>query len=260
MNQAWWKEIFDDRYLKTYVDIITPEATTRQVKFILQKLQLDQQDQLLDLACGYGRHSIMLAKHVGSVTGLDFSGKFIDLAKSEASRRKISNLNFILGDMRQFNFKNKFDAVISMFTSFGYFNDEENFSVLNKISHALKEKGKLLLDINNPFFIVQTIMESRDPSSPDRFRSVRGNVLSNGLEVEISNEFDPVSMRWRLERKWLEGGRQESSRSNIRLYTAAEFEFLLELAGLRLVKLWGDFGDEPFALMSPRLIVLARKD
>ena len=90
-KKEWWKTFFDERYLKTYtdVDIISPAATAKQIPFLIKTLRLKKGAHILDLACGYGRHAIPFAKKGYKVTGVDFSGYFIRLAKNKARQVKL---------------------------------------------------------------------------------------------------------------------------------------------------------------------------
>ncbi len=78
-KKQWWENVFDEKYLDTYVDIVTPEFTAQQISFLLERLRLKEGAKILDLACGHGRHSIELARRGYKVTGLDFSKHFIEL-------------------------------------------------------------------------------------------------------------------------------------------------------------------------------------
>ncbi len=87
--------------------------------------------KILDLACGYGRHTIPLAKMGYDMTGLDYTEKFIQMAEEKAKEENLQ-IEFLVGDMRKIPFENHFAGVISYFTSFGFFSDEENFEVLKR--------------------------------------------------------------------------------------------------------------------------------
>lgn len=93
----------------------------------------------MDLGCGYGRHSLELAKRGYKVVGLDYSGYMINLARKKAKKENL-NIKFIKGDMRKINFENHFDYVLSFFTSFGYFTKEsERLRVIKEVYRALKK-------------------------------------------------------------------------------------------------------------------------
>lgn len=257
----WWQTLFDEKYLKTYVDILNPEAAKQQVSFIIKKLNLKKGAKILDLACGHGRHAIELARRGYDVTGLDYSKHFINIARETAKKFKI-DVKFVQGDMRRLSHVNKFDAVINMFTSFGYFDDEnDNIKVLNKIARALKPGGKFLIDLNNAVRTIINMVEEGKKVKKTRFLTInKKDKLSNGLVVITKNEWNPATMRWSMARSWKEKGKFKSYKTNIRLFVFPELKHLLEENGLMVKNVWGDFNGSFFNFNSRRLIILAIKE
>jgi len=259
-KKQWWETLFDEKYLKTYVDIITPELTKQQVSALLKLLRPKKSAEILDLACGYGRHSIELAKRGYKVTGLDFSKYFINIAKKDAKKQGVK-VNFICDDMRNLSFVNKFDFVINMFTSFGYFDDEsDNELVLRKISRALKPNGKFLIELNNFVSkLASALREGKIDKKNGSFIIVKKAKLSNGLIVTTRDKFNPATMRWSLTRTWKENGKVKKYKTNVRMFSPAEICSMMKRNGLRVEKIWGDLQGSPFGIDSHRLVVLARK-
>jgi len=259
-KKQWWETLFDEKYLKTYIDTVTPKLTKQQIPFLLKRLQLKKGAEILDLACGYGRHAIELAKRGYKVTGLDFSKHFIDIAKKDAKEKGVK-VNFIRGDMRNLSFVNKFDAIINMFTSFGYFDDEgDNKLVLRKISRVLKPNGKFLIEINNSMRTLARIsQEGKTDKKTGFLTNVKKDKLSNGLIVTTKDEFDSATMRWSMTRTWKEKGKLKSYKTNVRMFSPPELNNMMQRNGLRIEKVWGDLQGSPFGFDARRLIVLARK-
>ena len=147
-RDTWVKEAFNEEYLRT----ISPDIdaiTERDIQFIDRSLSLQNGSRILDLACGIGRHSMMLAQRQFEVVGLDISMALLQRALNEAQRRSLS-IKFVHGDMRSMNFHNIFDGCFAWQTSFGFFDDVTNFRVLQGITKALKPGGRLLLDVIKP--------------------------------------------------------------------------------------------------------------
>ncbi len=256
----WWETLFDKKYLNTYIDSTALKSTDKQVDFLLKKLHLKKNAKILDLACGHGRHAIKLAKQGYSVTGLDFSKHFIKLAKEEAKKQD-AKVSFICDDMRKFSFVNKFNAVISMFTSFGYFDDDnDNILVLKKISRALKPKGIFFLDINNPICALSRMLEKgKINKKTGLMTNIYKIKLSNGIKITEKDEFNPKTMRRSMMVKWKENGRNRSYKTNVRMFTFPELKHLMETNGLIIEKSWGNFNGASYGFNTPRLIILARK-
>jgi len=257
-KKQWWETLFDEKYLNTYVDIVTPELTEKQISFLLKCLQLKKGARILDLACGHGRHAIELARRGHNVTGLDFSKHFIDIAKKDARSQGVE-VSFIQKDMRKMSFINKFDAIVNMFTSFGYFdNDEDNSVVLRKVSRALKPKGKFLIDLNNTTrTLARLSQKGKINDKTGVLTNTSKDKLSSGLAVTTKHEFDPATMRWSMTRTWKERGKVKNYRTNVRMFSVPELEHLFRENDLEIEKVWGDFEGSPFGFDSPRMVVLA---
>ena len=258
-TKDWWKSYFSDQYLKLYVDIASQSNTSGQVSFLVKNLNLKNK-KILDLACGYGRHSIALAKKGYDVTGIDYSKRFIEIAESEALKQK-TRATFLAGDIRRLNFKNKFDLVINMFNSFGYFDDEsDNLLTLENIIKALKPNGRFFLDLNNTARLFLSVaVKGKLNKKKGLLVTSRKDKLSNGLVVTVKNEFDLINMSCEMIRSWKEKNKNSISRAKIRLYTFPEIKLMLESVGFRVIKVWGDLDGSPFATMSKRMMILAEK-
>lgn len=258
-NNEWWKEVFDERYLTTYCDIIPPERTEQEISFLLAHLNLKEGAKILDVACGHGRHAIELARHGYAVTGLDFSQHFIDLARHSAHD---TDIQFIHGDMREMPFVEAFDAAVNMFTSFGYFENEDDHALaLRNISRALKPGGIFLIDLNNTVNLLRRM--SREGVVDEQVGTLihtDTHTLSNGRVVTTEHTIDPAAMRWSMTRTWKEGDSTQRYTTNIRLFSLPELTHMLSAQGLRIEQVWGDFHGSSFGFDSPRMILRAKKD
>ena len=109
----------------------SPAETKKEIDQIISLTGILSNSKILDLCCGLGRHSLELAERGFKVTGVDRTEKYLEKAKREASEKDIS-IEFIKDDMRNFKRSNYFNAIIIMYTSFGYFEDQnENMKVLH---------------------------------------------------------------------------------------------------------------------------------
>ncbi|MFA0739933.1 MAG: hypothetical protein DFNUSKGM_000029 [Candidatus Fervidibacter sacchari] len=244
----WYREFFDDLYLRVYQPLEAPEKVRREVDFIVKALNLPAGAKVLDLCCGQGRHSLELARRGFQVVGVDLSEALLYEARKRAESEGLS-VTFLQCDMREIDFKDEFDAVINMFTSFGYLESEaEDEKVLGKVAQALKSGGKFLLDVVN-----------RDRLVRD-FQGREWHAADEGWLVLEERTFDHLSGR--METRWIcvarDGVRYERL-SSVRLYTASELRTMLEQAGLKVKDLFGDYDGSPYSWDSQRLIVVACK-
>jgi SAM-dependent methyltransferase len=239
---AWYDRFFRHEYL-AFDD---HPNTTLEIDFLLNTLQLPNASRLLDLGCGYGRHAIPLAQNDLQVFGLDRSSELLFEAKSRLTYRD-TNVSFIRGDVRQFPFALPFDAVISMFSSFGYFDDEnENFLVLQNIADALKPGGLFFLETANRDFIL-----AHNPP-------VQIYRPENMILIE-ERSFDSLTSQSLVDVTVIQNGTETYLHHAIRLYTATEMDMLLASVGLQTIGIWGDFQGGDFTTDSPHLIFLAEK-
>jgi len=95
----WWKKEFGEKYYTTYYPQLTPERTLKEVEFIKKAVPLRLSQNILDLGCGHGRHTIGLARQHFNITGLDYSDYLLNIARKEADKMGI-RVNFIKKDMR----------------------------------------------------------------------------------------------------------------------------------------------------------------
>lgn len=244
----WYREFFDDLYLRVYQPLEAPEQVRREVEFIVKALDLPAGAKVLDLCCGQGRHSLELARRGFQVVGVDLSEALLYAARKRAESEGLS-VTFLHCDMREIDFADEFDAVINMFTSFGYLESEaEDEKVLGKVAQALKSGGKFLLDVVN-----------RDRLIRD-FQAREWHAADEGWLVLEERTFDHLSGR--METRWVcvarDGVRYERL-SSVRLYTASELRTMLERAGLKVTNLFGDYDGSPYSWDSQRLIVVACK-
>src|SRR5438105_7428900 len=145
----WWEDIYNRQI---YFDLYEQQDTLlaqQEVQQTIQLLHPPPGASILDLCCGYGRHSIPLAQRGFKVTGIDISEKQIQHAHQVARKAQVE-LDLHVADARKLDFQAAFDVVLNMFTSFGFSQDErENKLVLHNIFRALKPGGKFLLDLWN---------------------------------------------------------------------------------------------------------------
>lgn len=152
----WWRNIFNQLYLKTDSDVVADQNITNQeINLFSQFLNLNGNDKILDLCCGQGRHSLELARHSFKyVEGLDRSNYLIQKAKNSAKKENL-NVKFREGDARKLPYQNdSFDVVMILGNSFGYFETiQDDVRVLKEVFRVLKPWGRLLIDVSDGDYI-----------------------------------------------------------------------------------------------------------
>ncbi|MDA7704891.1 methyltransferase domain-containing protein [Rickettsiales bacterium] len=187
----WWKTLFNSLYLKTDGDVVENNINTEfEVDLLIGKLDLKKEDNILDLCCGQGRHSLELGmRGFNNVSGIDRSRYLIRLARKRAQKNGLF-MRFSEGDARKIRLQSDtHDCVYLMGNSFGYFEQEDDdANVLKSIKRILKSNGKLALDITNGEFL-RNNFESRSWEWIDQNQFVcRERSLSADKERIISRE------------------------------------------------------------------------
>ena len=237
--------VFDvEDYLYVYGDDLTDERSEREVAWLAELLEMDSPLKVLDLACGFGRHANRLAALGHTVTGVDLMPGFLEIARQQAAAMGVQ-VDYRQGDMRRLSFDAEFDRVMLLFTSFGYFNDDENLEVARNVARALKPGGLVGIDLVN-----------RDAIARE---SLAADVIekSDGLIINRLS-FDALTGRFHNRRIVIRQGTRKDKPYSIRLYNAQEIQGLLAQVGLDVNKLLGDQG-QPLSGLSRRLVVVARK-
>jgi ubiquinone/menaquinone biosynthesis C-methylase UbiE len=248
-GSSWYVDFFRNDYLEVYDHQFTAERAEKEVTFAEQALQLKPASRVLDLCCGQGRHSVLLAKHGFQVTGIDLNHSYLELTQ-KAARAAGVELETIVADMREIPSQNRFDAIVNMYSSFGYLESEaEDSRVLESAARALKQGGRLLLDMLNREWAVANYIQN------DWHKGSDGTLYVERRDLDLANS----SMHVSFTIVGPDGGRRDSVGHHIRLYTLTEITRLLQRAGLTFSGVFGGFDGESYAIGTRRMIVLAQK-
>lgn len=246
---AWYEEFYTNKFIDV-VGFASVEQTQFETDFIRSVLSPAPGSKILDLCCGYGRHVNYLGKSGNfEITGLDLSDDYLEIAKKNISS---PNVKFIKGDMREIPFNDHFDAIYNMFTSFGFFDsDEENEQVVQQVNKALKPEGLFLLDYENKFFFVFN----------DVFKKEKHwEKLDDNKYFLFENIYDVMREREIFKAILIENGEVKmSSGYDIRLYNFPEISNMLKRSGFEILEVWGDYRKVEYSPRSKRLIILSKK-
>ncbi|MFH5830813.1 SAM-dependent methyltransferase [Halalkalibaculum sp. DA384] len=240
----WFEEWFNSPlYEKLYANRDEEEA--KQLIDLLEKtLNLSGCSEILDLGCGRGRHAISLAQRGYRVSAIDLSEEAIKTAREKTKRMGLK-IRFEVRDMRN-PLPRKFDAIVNLFTTFGYFaRDEENTRVLDSVTEMLDPGGMFVLDYMNSNKVKKTFQ----PTDHGRFRDISFKVhryISRGSIIkDIEFSGGPIK-----------GKKQYSER--VKLYELDWFKKEFEKRNLQIDHLYGDYHGHRFdPESSPRLMIVS---
>ena len=245
--RLWWEELFNDDYLRT-MERITDAQIAKEADFIETSLGLERGGAMLDLACGTGRQAIELSRRGYEVVAFDLSLSMLARAGDEAQERE-GKLNFVQGDMRDMGFEAQFDGVYCWNTSFGFFDEEKNAHVVDRVHRSLKAGGLFLLDVVNRDFIV------RQSPSLAWFEG-DGCVCMDEMTIDF------ITSRMKVKRTlMLDDGRSRELEYSMRVYSLHELGKILHEHGFKVCEVTGRIGTPGvyFGNESPRTIILAEK-
>ncbi len=248
----WWEELLQIHEFAHYHDY-AENLTRQEVDFLEQALSLRGVETVLDLACGGGRHSIELARRGISVVGLDVAAPVLAHARAQASELGLS-VSFVHGDMRELAYTGRFDAVLIMNSSLGFFDDATNRQVLAGATRALAPGGRLLIQCINPYQVEAYLRE---------FRSGWYQIGTGYILREAS--FDPRSAALNIGYRYLDAAQSLNVAhpgDRIRLYGFPELVALLSEVGLRPFSVFGDavLPPVPFGEQSIWQVIVATRD
>jgi SAM-dependent methyltransferase len=243
----WWETFFrPDLFLPGEQEHL--DGAPLEVRFIQTHLGLKKGSTVMDLACGVGRHSILLAQKGVVVTGLDGMPSYLRIARERADRAGVE-VRWVQSDMRKVTNKNEFDAVLSCWTSFGYFPAfSDDMKVLKQITRALKPGGYFFLDvINGPRVIKQATQKD--------WRRQRDGYILEEFDIKEGKDAS-LTTKW----TFIQPGRPiREGLHFVRLYDKARITTALNQAGMTPVKFFGGFKNEAYTEDSERMLVIAKK-
>lgn len=246
-KRPWWEELFSEDFMRASWKV-SDEQIKREVTFVEESLGVAPGGVVLDLGCGSGQHAVELASRGYGVVGYDLSLYQLALAADVAQERS-QKLNFLQGDMREMAFEEMFDGIFCWNTSFGYFEEDKNFSVAERAFRALRPGGMFLIDVVNRDFVA-----AHTPSS----------VWFEGDACVCMDDavIDYFTSRLRVKRSViLDDGRTRECTYSVRLYSFHELGKLLHEVGFRVTEVSGHPATPGVFLgqASPRILMLAQR-
>ena len=237
-SKNWFASWFDT----PYYHILYKDRNYREAQLFIDTithyLNLPENAKVLDLACGKGRHAIYLNQLGFDVVGADLSENSI----LEAQKNTNETLHFQVHDMRE-SFEEKFDAIFNLFTSFGYFeNDADNLKTLVAIKDSLSEYGFAVIDFMNVHQVLENLVAEEIKTVDNIDFHIKRYHADGHIYKEINFE---------------DQGNHFHFVEKVKALTLADFEEMMEKAGIYLLDTFGDYKLKKFHKKdSERLIMI----
>nr|KXH71554.1 MAG: hypothetical protein AM324_08420 [Candidatus Thorarchaeota archaeon SMTZ1-83] len=249
----FWAEIFRVKHRGSIPGI--QQYDEMVVDFCIEVLNLGKGKSVLDIACGAGDQSVLFAKRGLNVSGFDLSNCLIEVAKKRAGEAGLK-VDFTPADMREMDFKERFEAAVLLSHSFGFFNHEENMGVLKGTYKALAKGGRLLLDLMNPYNLPRfqkawTKLEGGYLLTEPHVIDAPAGVLRGRPATFVDTESGRITLM----------NEDAMSNNDIRMYTALEITRMLKEVGFSKTEFYGQnkLPRMPYASESERMVVVATK-
>lgn len=241
-EDEWFKYWFDSPYYDLLYSNRNEQEAMHFIDNLLAYLHPAPKANMLDLACGTGRHSIYLAEKGYEVTGVDLSHRSI----MQARKAERPGLEFYEHDIRQYFRINYYDYIFNFFTSFGYFDsDKDNLKVLRAANLGLAAKGILVIDFMNALMVCETLVKEMD-------KEVGGIVFH--IKKWADGKFIYKDIRFN------DKGKDYHFHERVQLLTLDDFKQYLSKTGFTLRATFGNYDLAPYnEATSDRLILIAEK-
>ena len=247
----WYEKSFGQEYLNLYAHRTLSEARA-DIQAIVRLISPEREEPLLDLGCGAGRHLLALVElGFTYLVGLDLSEELLAVA---AQRLSLGDdvcgpeVRLLAADMRDIPFEDEFATVLSLFTSFGYFEkDEENEAVLTAVCRSLRDGGTFLIDYMNRDLVIANLVPSDEVTLSDRFVQNSRCLTGDCRRIEKTTTITT------------EAGAKHEFHESVRLYSLSEMRQMLTVSGFVHVHSYGSLGGDRFGPESARLIMVAEK-
>lgn len=258
-EKPWFVEWFDENYRMLYRHRNSEEAR-EQVKLILNTLKPTKDQTILDLCCGEGRYTEIFHGLGYCVTGLDLSQTLIHIGKARAPQ-----LELVVGDMR--DIPGQFDIILSLFTSFGYFqSDSENQQAMQSVFHALKPGGVYWLDFLNPPYVEKNLEPETITTLPNGIEAIEKRKIENHRIIKdihfrnISDNDKEENVKREIDEHTGDNVHDKEYQESVRLFRRDELEAMFNRTGFQLLHRFGDYKGNPWTVHSERTILAGRKD
>lgn len=239
--KEWFASWFDTHYYHVlYKDRDHKEAELF-IQNLFNYLKVSELSRVLDLACGKGRHSTFINSLGYRTTGVDLSKDSI----CYANQFKTASLDFFVHDMREPIKDFKFDLVVNLFTSFGYFdNIDENQKVLRSIASYLNKNGILVIDFLNLNHVTKNLIPYEEK-------------LIDGINFKIAKKIDKGFILKNI--VFEDKGKQFDFQEKVQALTLTDFESILQNENFEIIDVFGNYNLDPLQTSSDRLIIIAKR-
>jgi len=244
LQANWFKDWFNSQYYHQLYFKRDEKEAAEFIHLLIERLNPPANSLMLDVACGKGRHSKILADHGFDITGIDISPDSIAEAKEFENER----LHFFVQDMRLPFMINYFDYAFNFFTSFGYFKSErEHYNAIRSIAQSIKPNGTLVIDYLNVHYAEDHLIHKADKEI-------------DGINFFITKWFDETHFYKKIVVEDDDLTEPLEYTEKVAKFTLGDFNDMFAYHNLQIQEVYGDYHFGTYDVRkSPRLIMIAKK-
>jgi len=246
VQDNWYEDFFKGLNCELWEKAVPEEWTKQEVDFLTQELGVLPGQALLDIPCGFGRHSVELAKRGFRMTGVDISETFITGLKKKTETENLS-ITTILHDVLTLELNQKFDGALCLGNSFGYFSFEKMVTFVGKISACLKPGARLVI---NSGMVAESILANFPKSKSYTFGDIK-------MDIENTYEVNQSFMVSHL--TYTKAEHMERHTFKHYVFTMAEIHRLLQQCGLHVIGNYNSPSRSPYQFGDPQVYIVAEK-
>lgn len=246
IKDNWYEDFFQGINCELWEKAVSADWTKQEVTFLADELNLKQGQCLLDIPCGFGRHSIEFAKLGFNVTGVDISQTFINSLTEKIKTEKLS-VTAIQGDILTLQLNKKYSGAVCMGNSFGYFNFNRMKLFVEKVSSCLNAGSKFII---NSAMIAESILQNFPENKSFTFDNITMDITN---VYNISDSFLISNILYTKENKT-----EEHSFKHY-VFTLGEIQRLLKMYGLDIIRTYNSPAKMEFKLGDQQIYIVAQK-
>jgi SAM-dependent methyltransferase len=241
IQKDWFASWFNTSYYHDLYAKRNDEEAQAFMDILSYHFKWSEEISIVDACCGAGRHALYLESKGFNVQGVDLSENNVLQAQSLSKFKD----RWMIADVRSFQLPAPVDFALNLFTSFGYFEtDEEHLNLLRNIHRNLVDEGMLVLDFFNVDLTLKSLKEKEWFSGQLATYQLTRSLVDGKIIKDIS---------------FVGEGQEHRYQERVMAYSKSDLESLLVSAGFRVMEIWGDYQGLPFQPTSTRCIFIAQK-
>ena len=250
ISDNWYEDFFQGINCEIWEKAIPAEMTKQEVDFLVSELNLQQGQHILDIPCGFGRHSIELSKRGFNVTGIDISPTFIKGLTEKINSERL-NIKVIQADILAIQLNENFSGAVCLGNSFGYFNIDKMKLFVEKVSSSLKTGSKFII---NSGMIAESILPNFMTYSKNKTYTV-GNIT-----MDVTNIYNIEDSYMISKLLYTKEGKKEEHSFKHYVFSLGEVKRLLKLYGFSIIATYSSTSKVEYNLGDQQVYIVAKKE